>query len=151
MCIYDAWDYICLPRCNWLCVCLGGGCWWWWCVCESVWIWMYVHCVSYGHVTMFMSRCFHAHVLACIYIHLSMWVNGCCVCDDLGFIHPCVWLGHLCGDVFVRVFLLECLQDGNVQIRVQSPIYMYTVPSSGHQKKASPNPAKKVGCDLVSH
>ena len=30
---------------------------------------------------------------------------------------------HLCGDVFVRVFLLECLQDGNVQISVQSPIY----------------------------
>lgn len=79
----------------------------------------------------------------------------------MGAVHVMIWglyvhvsdYRHFCGDVFVHVFLLECLQDGNVRIRVQSPIYMYTVPSSGHQKKASPNLAKEAGCELppVSH
>ena len=79
------------------------------------------------------------------------WFVCIYICEQMGAVYVMIWglyvhvsdYRHLCGAVFVLVFLLECLQDGNVQISVQSPIYMYTVPSSGHQKKASPNLANK--------
>lgn len=52
------------------------------------------------------------HIRWCVHTHLSMCTSGCYVCDYLWVC--CVHVSnckHLCGDVFVHVSLLECLQE----------------------------------------
>lgn len=107
-------------------------------LCGSEYMWISALCVSvfYGHVTsMFMNVCFYVHVLIHIYIG-AMCVMSCV------FVFMCLTVGT-CGGVFVRVFYLSVCRRESSDLCSEPSIYMYTVPSSGHEKKASKTKQKK--------
>lgn len=88
-----------------------------------------------------------------IYVHECMflctctdtYIHRCNVCDESCV---CVHVSdcrHMCGDVFVRVFYLSVCRRESSDLCSEPSIYMYTVPSSGHEKKASQTKQKKGG------
>ena len=50
---------------------------------------------------------------------------------------------HTCGDVFVSVSLTCMFAGEDASICLQSPIHMYTVPSSGHHEEGSQDALKE--------
>lgn len=80
---------------------------------------------------MIMNVCFHVHVLIHIYI------GAMCVMSRV-FVFMCLTIGTCVGMSLSKFFfyLSVCRRESS-DLYSEPPIHMYTVPSSGHEQKAS--------------